>query len=250
MNLSELRSNIGRTFKFVPLPRRDSATGSWVDDMNLWILQSEGQDRKGFLFLNAVRDHEPFVLDHSQIRKFDAPDKLILRGQVVLKDSAVLYEPFYQQPASSAPSRVSLWLSIVGADDNNILNVPHVDALPFEFILRNLSDHTVRDCKIVIYIPTHFKRQDTATRHGNLKQQLVTEIEGQSYTKYGDHITTPIYGNDSIPISELSLATVPGEHTIYWQIHCEDGVFPQKNKYGQIRIIVNSSVVPDDWLKP
>jgi hypothetical protein len=219
--------------------------------MNLWILQSESQDRKGFLFLNAVRDHEPFVLDHSQIRKFDAPDKLILRGQVVLKDSAVLYEPFYQQPASSASSRVSLGLSIVGAD-NNILTVPHVDALPFEFILRNLSHHTVRDCKIIIYIPTHFRRQaPTATRHGNLTQQLVTEIEGQSYTKYGDHITTPIYGNDLISISELSLATVPGEHTIYWQIHCEDGVFPQTNKYGQIRVIVTSSVMPDiDWPKP
>ncbi len=46
--------------------------------MNLWILRGETSDGKGFEFLNAIRDHDPLILDHNQIWKFDAPDKLLL----------------------------------------------------------------------------------------------------------------------------------------------------------------------------
>lgn len=74
MNRDELRNNIGRTFQFVPPPRRDSANGSWESDMNQWILRSETADKKGFEFLNAIRDHAPFILEPVQIRQFDPPD--------------------------------------------------------------------------------------------------------------------------------------------------------------------------------
>jgi len=94
MNRDELRKNIDKTFQFVPPPRRDSETGSWESDMNLWILRGETADKKGFEFLNAIADHDPLVLEAVQIRNFDFPDKLVLRGQVILKGSSVLFEPF------------------------------------------------------------------------------------------------------------------------------------------------------------
>lgn len=72
MNRDELRKNIGQTFQFVPIPRRDAANGSWESNMNLWILRRETADKKGVEFLNAVRDHDPLILEHVQIRHFDA----------------------------------------------------------------------------------------------------------------------------------------------------------------------------------
>jgi hypothetical protein len=103
MNRDELRKNIGRTFQFIPHPRRDTANGSWESDMNLWILRSEAADRKGFEFLNAIRDHDLLFLETVQIRNFDAPDKLVLRGQVVLKGASVLFEPFHPRPVTTPP---------------------------------------------------------------------------------------------------------------------------------------------------
>jgi len=109
MNRKELRKNIDKTFRFVPPPRQDSATGSWEPDMNLWILRGETSDEKGFEFLNAIRDHDPLILDQNQIRKVDAPDKLVLRGQVIFKDKSVLFEPFHQgQPLFRFQIQISL----------------------------------------------------------------------------------------------------------------------------------------------
>ena len=71
--------------------------------MNLWILRGETADKKGFEFLNTIRDHDPLVLEPVQIRNFDFPDKLILRGQVILKGSSVLFEPFHPKPVSKPP---------------------------------------------------------------------------------------------------------------------------------------------------
>ena len=103
MNRDELRRNIGRTFQFIPHPRRDTADGSWESDLNLWILKGETTDNKGFEFLNAIRDHKPLVLETVQIRNFDAPDKLVLRGQVILKGSSVVFEPFHPKPVTTPP---------------------------------------------------------------------------------------------------------------------------------------------------
>lgn len=116
MNLSELRKNIGHTFRFIPHPRRDSSSGPWVDDKNLWILRRESDDKKGFEFVNVIRDHDPLILHHDQIRNFDAPDQLLLRGQVILKGTAVVYEAFSPQPASLALPNTSLRLSLAGSD--------------------------------------------------------------------------------------------------------------------------------------
>ncbi len=71
--------------------------------MNLWILRGETGDKKGFEFLNAISDHDPLVLETVQIRNFDFPDKLVLRGQVILKGSSVIFEPFYPKPMSNPP---------------------------------------------------------------------------------------------------------------------------------------------------
>jgi hypothetical protein len=117
MNISELRKTIGRTFRFIPLPKRHSSSGSWVDDMNLWILRRETDDEKGFEFLNAIKDHDPLILRHDQIRNFDAPDQLVLRGQVILKGSAVLFEAFHPQPASLSLPKSSLRLLVLPSDD-------------------------------------------------------------------------------------------------------------------------------------
>lgn len=103
MKRDELRKNIDKTFRFVPPPRQDSENGSWESDMNLWILRGETADKKGFEFLNTIRDHDPLVLEAVQIRNFDFPDKLILRGQVILKGSSVLFEPFHPKPVSTPP---------------------------------------------------------------------------------------------------------------------------------------------------
>jgi hypothetical protein len=57
MNREEFKKNIGRTFKFVPHPRRDTADGSWESDLNLWILDGETPDKKGFIFSQSVSAH-------------------------------------------------------------------------------------------------------------------------------------------------------------------------------------------------
>jgi hypothetical protein len=83
--------------------------------MNLWILRGETADKTGFEFLNAIRDHDPLILDHKQIRKFDAPNQLLLYGQVILKGTSVLFESFTPQPDS---------LSIPNTNLNLVLLLP------------------------------------------------------------------------------------------------------------------------------
>lgn len=74
--------------------------------MNLWILRGETADKKAFEFVNAIRDHNPLCLETVQIRNFDAPDKLVLRGQVILQGSSVVFEPFHPKPVTTPPAGI------------------------------------------------------------------------------------------------------------------------------------------------
>jgi hypothetical protein len=82
MNLAKLRSNIGKTVRFLPRPKVGNTFVS--EPRNHWLLVSEGE--KGISVLNMVTAHE-FLLPFDSIREYREPQTLILRTQVVLTDS-------------------------------------------------------------------------------------------------------------------------------------------------------------------
>jgi hypothetical protein len=86
--------------------------------MNLWILIVESLEKTGCQFLNIIREHDPLILEPAHIRQFDAPNKLILRGQIVPKGRLVGFEPFHPKPAPSSVPKMNLRLLVEGADES------------------------------------------------------------------------------------------------------------------------------------
>ncbi|MDF0672893.1 MAG: hypothetical protein P0120_00930 [Nitrospira sp.] len=217
----------------MPYPRRDSSTGSWESDMNQWLLRGETPDKKAFEFLNVIRDHTPFVLDENQIRKFDVPDVLILRGQVILKGDAVSYEPFHQKPSSNTlPTILTMFLE--GFEGNSLptFTCPSFEA--FRFCVKNKGQQTVRDFRSTLYIPQAFRFPSMPLR--NLSKKGESTINDTQYVIYENLTQSPIYGNEQIRIGELILQGDPANHTILWKIRCDDGIFPKEDEYGEIKV--------------
>jgi hypothetical protein len=129
--------NIGKTFQFFPIPRHDSASGSYESDKNQWLLRRETPDKKGLEFLNILGDYNPLVLDSPKINKFDEPDVLILRGQVIFDGSTVRYEPFTPKPASLSGPSTSLRLYLEGVDENGVRELPGPTVDVFRFSVAN-----------------------------------------------------------------------------------------------------------------
>ncbi|MDO8356937.1 MAG: hypothetical protein Q7U76_11160 [Nitrospirota bacterium] len=206
--------------------------------MNQWILRSETADKKGFEFLNAIRDHAHFVLEPVQIRQFDAPDKLVLRGQVVLKDASVIFEPFHPKPVSPFAPTPALRLYLEGADENGspVITSPTFEAL--RFCVKNVGEQTIRDYRNTVFIPQAFRRPSSESYIDNLSKQDEVMIGEQEYVVYGNFISNPIYKYESIRIGQLILQADPGEYTLLWKIHCDDGIFPTEETYGQIKLRV------------
>jgi hypothetical protein len=247
MNKEELRKNIGQTFIFVPHPRRDSANGSWESDLNLWILTGETEDKKGFTFLNTIRDHDALVLDSHQIRHFDAPNKLVLRGQVILDGASVKFEPFHPKPASSSISTVSLRMRLEGADGDDVLCMTAPPLFPLNFIVENIGAETVRDYRNTILIPSAFSKTSSVPYLGNLSFSGNTEVNGDPYLLYGNFISEPIYKGERVSIGSLSLKADFGQYGFFWQIRCDDGTFPLDKDYGRItvKVVPLSDLVTD-----
>lgn len=237
MNRKELRKMVNKTFQFVPLPIQVSATGSSESDMNLWIHRGESPDKKGFEFLNAMREHDPFILDHSQIRKYDAPNNLILFGQVILEGSTVRYEPFHPKPASTIT--VNLRMSMEGAGKNNVHFMTSPPLEPLRFVVENMGEQTVRDYRTIVLIPTAFTRSSSDSYLGNLSQTgNIVKIEKHDYAVYGNFMSEPIYKKDRVRIGSLPLKANYGEYNFLWQIRGDDGAFPSEKHYGRIKIRV------------
>jgi hypothetical protein len=217
----------------MPFPRLDSSTGSWEFDMNLWLLRGETADKKAFEFLNTIRDHTPFVLDENQIRKFDAPDILILRGQVILTGDAVSYEPFHQKPSSDTlPTVLTMFLEGFEGDSLPTFTCPSFES--YRFCVRNTGQQTVRDFRSTICIPQTFRFPSMPV--GNLSKKSESTINDTQYVIYEYLTQSPIYGNEQVRIGEFVLQGDPGAHTILWKIRCEDGTFPKEDEYGEIKV--------------
>ncbi|HSE60144.1 MAG TPA: hypothetical protein VLA99_15700 [Nitrospiraceae bacterium] len=224
MNRSEFRKNIGRTLQFVPLPRRDDPdTGSWESDMNLWILTGETADKKGFIFLNALHDHDPLILETAQIRHFDAPDKLVLRGH-------------HPRPASGTLPKTTLQLYISGADEDGLAVFTNPPLDQIQFIVVNEGEQTVRDYRNIVLVPEAFTRTTSASYLGNLSKTDEITIGEQNYTVYGTLISQPIFKKERVRIGALALKADPGDYTFLWRVRCDDGTFPAENEYGQLRV--------------
>lgn len=204
--------------------------------MNLWILRGETADKTGFEFLNAIRDHDPLILDHKQIRKFDAPNQLLLYGQVILKGTSVLFESFTPQPDSLSIPNTNLNLLLEGADENGVRELPGPTVDSFRFYVANRSQQTVRDCRAAILVPLAFTRPPYGSYKEDLPIPHATSIGDRKYAVYEKSISQPIYKNDSIKIGEVLLSTALGEHILLWQIRCDDGVFPSEAQYGEIKV--------------
>jgi hypothetical protein len=238
MNRTELRKNIGKTFQFLPHPRHDSATGSYESDKNKWLLRRETQDKKGFEFLNLLGDYSPLVLDSPKINKFDDPDILILRGQVIFDGSTVRYEPFTPKPASVSTTTVNLRISVEGSDENNVLMMTSPPFEPVRFVIENIGEQTVRDYRNTVLIPTAFTRTSSASYLGNLKHCDDVEIDKHPYSVFSNFILQPIYKRERVRIGSLSLKANYGEYKFFWQIRCDDGTFPSEDTYGSVHIHV------------
>ncbi len=238
MDHKRFKENIGRTFQFVPPPRRDSASGSWESDLNIWILQGETADKKGFAFLNAFREHAPLVLDLFQMRNFDAPDKLVLRGQVILKDTSVIFEPFHPKPASIQVAKLCLYLNGAEDDAQVIIASPLYEYLQFYVV--NHGEQTVRDYRNTILIPNSFTRESSSSVLGNLIEQKEVSIDKQIHIVYENFIPTPIFKNERIRIGDIGVRSDPGDYIFRWKIRCDEGSFPAELTYGEIKVKVIS----------
>lgn len=238
MNRKELRKCIGRTFRFMPFPRRESSQGTSESDMNQWILRGETPDKKAFEFINAFQDHTPFALDDNQIRKFDGPDFLLLRGQVIFKDDAVTYEPFCQKPSSDILPTV-LTMFIEDFEDGS---VPTFTATPpfhsYKFCVKNTGQQTVRDFRSTLCIPQTFSLPSSPSYKSNLKLKNSITIKDTDYMIYENFTQAPIYKNDQVSVGELILNGEVGNHTLLWKIRCDDGTFPNEQEYGEINVCV------------
>lgn len=215
--------------------------------MNLWILRGETPDKKGFEFLNAIRDHKSFSLELVQIRHFDAPDKLVLRGQVILEGDSVRFEPFHPKPVSASIPTVKLCMSLQAAE-NGLLTIPDLDPplAQIRFIVTNRGEQTVRDFRNTVLIPSVFRRATSDSYLGNLSRTGDTLIKGQHYVVYGNFTQEPIYKKESVRIGSLPLKAPLGDYNLFWQIRCDDGVFPPEDNYGQVRVKVIDIA---DWAK-
>lgn len=240
MDRDKFKTNIGRTVQFLPHPRRDSASGSWESDMNTWLFRGEIANGK-FEFLNAICDHDPLILDLSQMRNCDAPDKLLLRGQIIVKGKSVLFEPFHPKPASPSIPNTSLHLSLEGADENGTRVFFGPTVYQFIFFVANRSQQTVRDYRVSILVPSSFIQPSFGSFKQDLPKTYATSVrEGKYgegvYSVYEMAISQPIYGNGRIRIGEVHFGTALGNHIILWKIQCDDGVFPSETTYGEIVI--------------
>lgn len=238
MNRGELRKNIGQVFKFSPVPRRDSTIGSYESENNQWFLRRETPDRKSFELLNMSGDYHPLVLDPLKIKNFDAPDILILRGQVILEGSTVRYEPSHPKPASASMPTVSLCMSLEGSDQNGLLEIPGGLVESFRFCVTNMGEQTVRDYRTMILIPPAFTRPIHGITLGQIPKQSDIMVGEQQYAVYEKFMSEPIYKKDTIKIGQLFFSTVPGHYVLLWQIRCEDGSFPTETAYGELKISV------------
>ncbi|MEP6958431.1 MAG: hypothetical protein ABI980_06845 [Nitrospirota bacterium] len=206
--------------------------------MNTWILQRETSDKKGFEFLNAIRDHEPLILEPVQIRNFDAPDKLVLYGQIIFKDSSVHFEPFHPKPASPSTPSSSLRLFIENADKDGIIEQhgPTIDVL--RFWVSNSGSQAVRDYRVMILVPPTLVRYNFlygAVSSFIQRNEIMVEERGL-YTLNELPMSQPIYKDDSIKIGEIMFSTTVGDHTLLWQIRSEEGVFPADTSYGELKV--------------
>jgi len=206
--------------------------------MNLWILSDETLDKKGFIFINAIRDHKPLVLELIQMRHIDPPDKLVLRGQVILRGDSVIYEPFHPKPLSASIPSVGLRMFLEGYEDETQCEFTSPSFEDFRFCVKNIGQQTVRDYRNTVLIPKAFRRPSSQSYLGNLSAQGETIIEAKEYIVYGNFAQTPIYKNELIRIGQLILQADPGNYTFLWKIRCDDGVFPGEDNYGQIQVRV------------
>lgn len=204
--------------------------------MNLWILRGETPDKKGFEFLNAIRDHKPLILDMYQIRNFDAPDKLLLRGQVILQGDSVLYEPFHPKPAATGHAGARLTLFLDGFENSTLCHFTSPSFEPYKFCVKNIGQATVRDFRTTVLIPGAFRRPSSLSYIGDFTKQGETYLEDLPYVIYGSLIQSPIYKGEQLPIGQLILQADPGDYTFLWKIQCEDGVFPREDMYGRIQL--------------
>jgi len=238
MKRDELRKNIGQVFKFFPIPKRISAIGSYESENNQWLLRRETPDKKSFEFLNMIGDYNPLVLDPLKIKNFDAPDILILRGQVILEGSTVRYEPSHPKLASASMPTVSLCMSLEGADQNGLLEIPGNAVESFRFCVTNMGEQTVRDYRTMILVPPAFTRPIHGITMGQIPKQSDIMVAEQQYAVYEKFMSEPIYKKDTIKIGQLFFSTVPGHYTILRQIRCDEGSFPTESPYGELEISV------------
>jgi len=242
MDKQKFKTNIGHTFQFLPHPRRDTANGLYESDTNKWILIGETADRKGWELLNAVADYDRLTLEPVQIRNYDAPDKLILRGQIIIRGASVLFESFHPIPASAVNPTASLRISLGNTPDGGPIELLGPTVNSFTFWASNDGNQTVPDYRVSILVPPEFASTPHGTYSGNLMEHHKTTIGNRRYTVYEKAILEPIYKNGGlVKLGEVLFSTTVGNHIILWQIRCDEGVFPTEGKYGELQVIIKPS---------
>ena len=238
MNREQLRQNIGKRFKFFPIPVRNSAIGAYESDKNEWLLRRETADKKGFEFLNLFGDYNSLILDPLKIKNFDEPDTLILRGQVFFDGSTVRYEPFTERPASAGAPKTSLMMLLERADQAGILHITHdstAHLATIQFAVTNAGEQTVRDYRVELLVPQSI-RYFFGMHPGGLNAETSIMIGEQSYAVYRRAILEPIYKDETVRVAEMVFTIDLGDHTLLWRIRSDDGVFPSETDYGELKL--------------
>lgn len=246
MNLQIFRKNIGRTFQFHPIPRRDTAQGSYDSEFNLWIFKGETADKKGFTFQNAISDHPPLIIEAIYVRNYDAPETLTLRGQVVMKKDSVSFEPFRPILSSTPLTKLSLFIKHNPEDSATIC--PPLTG-PIELMVVNQGEQTVRDFRSIIYVPASFQEEHNPLDPRRLERDGEMTLNGEDYAFYKILTAEPLYKSDPVTIGILHLRAEPGDYVFRWQIRCDGGVFPTEDDLGSIKVkvISGSELMGEAW---
>ena len=93
MNISRMKSNVGRQLRIRPLPHRVTPDGAYLPQTDdLWLLEAVLSSPDRLRLKNIRTDH--FVeLEPDNLREYRSPDFLVLRCQLIITRTEVRIEP-------------------------------------------------------------------------------------------------------------------------------------------------------------
>jgi hypothetical protein len=107
------------------------------------------------------------------------------------------------------------------------------------FTVENGGGVTLRDFRVTVYIPAHFKISLAEISRNPISESTIS-FDGISYRAYQILFQQPFFAGDRISIAPFRLRAEPGNYKFLWRIQCDEGTFPLDAPYGQLQVQILS----------